>query len=75
MAASYNAGPHNVARWLDRRTGEPMDLFVERIPFRETRQYVKRVAANQRLYQRLYADKVTEPALDALPVQSAGVDY
>ncbi len=43
--AAYNAGPHRVSRWLpDSKTGMlPADLWIELIPFRETRRYVKRV--------------------------------
>src|SRR5690606_35959141 len=42
-AAAYNAGPQAVGRWL--RAGEtlPLDLFVARIPYSETRNYVYRV--------------------------------
>jgi soluble lytic murein transglycosylase len=52
---SYNAGPH---RWLAWRefpelaAGE--DLFVERIPFRETREYVRAVTELIAIYDRLY---------------------
>lgn len=53
--ASYNGGPFNVSAWLE-GTGPhlPMDAFVEHIPFRETRDYVKRVTANYDTYVRLY---------------------
>jgi soluble lytic murein transglycosylase len=42
--ASYNGGPHNVRRWI-RNYGEhvPLDAFLERIPFSETKRYVRRV--------------------------------
>lgn len=52
---SYNAGPH---RWLSWRAlpelvaGE--DQFVERIPFRETREYVRAVTELISIYDRLY---------------------
>lgn len=40
--AAYNAGPHRVSSWLpDRQL--PADVWVELIPFKETRQYVERV--------------------------------
>jgi len=42
-AASYNAGPGAVARWLADRGHLEMDEFVEEIPIEETRNYVKRV--------------------------------
>ena len=42
--ASYNGGPHNVRRWI-REYGAhvPLDAFLERIPFSETKRYVRRV--------------------------------
>ena len=42
-AASYNAGPGAVSRWLGDRGHLEMDEFVEEIPIEETRNYVKRV--------------------------------
>ncbi|NOZ11373.1 MAG: transglycosylase SLT domain-containing protein [Gammaproteobacteria bacterium] len=56
--AAYNAGPHRVRRWLPKHTLDA-DLWVESIPFDETRRYVKNVLGfatiyNQRLdYPRL----------------------
>ncbi len=45
-AAAYNAGPHNVKKWLpkDERI-LPADLWVETVPFNETRNYVQAVLA------------------------------
>lgn len=41
----YNGGPHNVASWLGSwPKGLDTDLFVELIPFPETRDYVERVS-------------------------------
>jgi soluble lytic murein transglycosylase len=51
--AAYNAGPIAVAKWLERRAGSGTDEFVEDIPYRETRHYVKRVIGNLENYQRL----------------------
>ncbi|WP_083481511.1 transglycosylase SLT domain-containing protein [Agarivorans gilvus] len=50
-AAAYNAGPHRVNRWLDERGDVPADVWVESIPFRETRHYVQSVLAYQLVYQ------------------------
>jgi soluble lytic murein transglycosylase len=42
--ASYNGGPHNVRRWIDEFGDHlPLDAFLERIPFTETKRYVRRV--------------------------------
>ena len=52
--AAYNAGPKNAAKWLARSEGWEGDEFVERISFRETREYVKAVLRNYRAYRQLY---------------------
>ena len=44
--ASYNAGPTAVARWPEPRQGEAIELWVERIPYPETRYYTKKVLDN-----------------------------
>lgn len=43
--AAYNAGPHRVDRWLDARGKLPLDIWIETIPFDETRNYVQNVLA------------------------------
>lgn len=57
VLAAYNGGPHNVARWVafPERAIDP-ELWIDRIPFRETRDYVKKVAAQYAIYRELYAD-------------------
>ena len=51
LAASYNGGPHNLKRWVEKLDYEddPL-LFMEMIPWRETRLYVKRVITNYWMY-------------------------
>lgn len=45
-AAAYNAGPRNVKRWLPNDDNVlPADLWVETVPFNETRKYVQAVLA------------------------------
>ena len=39
--AAYNAGPHNARQWLERFPHDDADAFIERIPFKETRLYVR----------------------------------
>jgi soluble lytic murein transglycosylase len=51
--AAYNAGPGNAARWAE-GTDDP-DVFLERIEFDETRNYIMRVMENLARYRELYA--------------------
>lgn len=52
--AAYNAGEVAVGRWLARTSIDDMDVFVESIPFAETRLYVKSVTRNRFEYRRIY---------------------
>ena len=52
--ASYNAGPHRVKRWTGMDMSIDPEVFIEEIPFDETRRYVKLVLRNEMLYRRLY---------------------
>lgn len=51
VVAAYNAGAHQVQKWLSVFGDLPMDLFIERIPFKQTREYVKSVMASESLYR------------------------
>lgn len=48
--AAYNAGPTPVARWLAQRPPGDIDLWIETIPYRETRDYVARILAFATIY-------------------------
>lgn len=52
LAAAYNAGPANLLRWRHELedAADPL-LFIESIPMRETRDYVRKVLANYWIYQ------------------------
>ena len=52
---SYNAGPHMLKKWLKRfsHLNDP-DVFIESIPYPETRKYVKKVLRNYGIYRILY---------------------
>jgi len=54
VAAGFNGGPHNVARWLRDFHETRLDVFVERIPFDQTRNYVRRVVTSYARYLYLY---------------------
>jgi soluble lytic murein transglycosylase len=52
-AAAYNAGPGRARRWCDAKPLEGA-IYVETIPFAETRQYVKKVMANTVYYAAIF---------------------
>ena len=52
--AAYNAGGSRVERWREKRGAEDPEVFTERIPFVETRDYVRIVLRNRELYRALY---------------------
>lgn len=77
-AAAYNAGPSAVRRWLEGGGELPLDLWVARIPYDETRGYVRRVVGNWARYRYLHGGLDAVPsiglALPALPPASES-DY
>ncbi len=62
LLAAYNAGPAAAAGWAAQRAGLPIDEWVEDIPYRETRHYVRIVMADYALYRRLHGEP--PPPLD-----------
>ncbi|HEX9020193.1 MAG TPA: tetratricopeptide repeat protein [Nitrospirota bacterium] len=73
-AAAYNAGPEAVASWIARNGyGKDRDAFVESIPFKETRGYVKKVLRNYAEYKRIYGRSAdSAPPAPVWPADSAG---
>lgn len=55
--ASYNAGENRVAVWNAGFGGLGEELFVELIPYTETRDYVRRITTNAMVYERLYGGR------------------
>jgi soluble lytic murein transglycosylase len=49
-AAGYNAGENRILQWVREKGNMPTDEFVERIPYEETRGYVKRVVGTGHTY-------------------------
>jgi soluble lytic murein transglycosylase len=56
--SAYNAGPHRVDVWQHFPEYDDEELFTERIPYRETRDYVKILTRNIAIYRGLYGDDV-----------------
>jgi len=63
--SAYNAGPHRVLKWLPEKRLEA-DLWVEMIPFKETRRYTQRVLAYSVIYDKRLGNKVT-PLKERMP--------
>ncbi|MYK27699.1 MAG: lytic transglycosylase domain-containing protein [Gammaproteobacteria bacterium] len=56
-AAAYNAGEHRVDRWMRERAGVALDVWIDAIPFRETRNYVHNVLAFNQIYAARFGDE------------------
>ena len=54
VAASYNGGEDNAARWLNRTKPKDPGIFTAEIGFAETKNYVFKVMTNYRMYKALY---------------------
>jgi soluble lytic murein transglycosylase len=52
--AAYNAGPTRVREWWGARKSDDMEVWVEQIPYNETRNFVRRVMVGWEEYRRLY---------------------
>ncbi len=65
LAVAYNAGPGNLRKWLRKAEydGDPL-LFVESIPWRESRLFVERVVTNFWIYRERLGQN--SPSLDAV---------
>ncbi len=59
--AAYNAGPGRIQQWRQRPVYRDRDVFMEHIPFQETRHYVKVVQQYARIYTALYGCGSFEP--------------
>lgn len=65
-AAAYNGGPHRVKAWVKRLGNVDYDVFIEHIPFAETRTYVKRVLTFRSAYDKIYQKKLSSDELSYL---------
>jgi len=50
VSSAYNAGPNAVKRWLDTRPLSETTIWVETLPYFETRDYIPRVLAFTTIY-------------------------
>jgi len=59
VAASYNGGEDNVARWVKRAKQKDPGVFTSEVGFDETKTYVQKVMNNYRVYKQLYNADLT----------------
>ncbi len=69
--AAYNAGPHRVDQWLPADGTIDARIWIENIPFNETREYVKRVLAAQAIFHWRMTGKIRRLSDELLLVQAA----
>lgn len=60
IAASYNGGEDNAARWLSRSRPKEPAIFVSEVGFAETKAYVAKVMNNYRVYRDLYDESLVK---------------
>lgn len=66
LLAAYNAGAAPLLRWKESIGENDPLLFIESIPFVETRHYVKNVLSNYWIYEGILDDKATPKSLERL---------
>ena len=54
VLAAYNAGESRVTKWMQKTGASDPEIFTERIPFVETRDYVRSIVRNRAFYSLLY---------------------
>lgn len=74
VVAAYNAGEQAVLTWVNRYPTEDALLFIDLIPYRETRDYVGYVMANYYWYRRLYEDNADQPLVSLTSTTLARVE-
>ena len=57
---AYNAGPGNIDKWLNNSliTSSEIDVFVENIPYLETKNYIKKILSSYWVYINIYSTKI-----------------
>ncbi len=64
--AAYNAGPSRAKKWYadySKKNTSPA-MFIESIPFKETREYVQTVIISSAIYEELFADIMLEKGIE-----------
>ena len=76
QVAAYNAGPGATDKWVTGFGGVALDEFIERIPYKETRRYTRRVIETYSIYRRLRGlPPPSLPQIIAKTTPSGGVGF
>ena len=75
--AAYNAGPHRVDRWMPEQGSIDARIWIENIPFDETRKYVRRVLLAETIFHWRMTGRLQRlsdglPRVEALPASTSG---
>ncbi len=73
--AAYNAGPGRAKRWAANNACTPSDLWVEMIPFKETRKYVQRVLFYSSVFSARLENKHRPMGVTLAPYESCQFNY
>ncbi len=72
--AAYNAGPHRARAWQPKYLPVSGDIWVETIPFNETRDYVKNILTYQAIYRHHLGEQVKlSSAIQLIPPKKSQV--
>ncbi|MGD8998810.1 MAG: transglycosylase SLT domain-containing protein [Granulosicoccaceae bacterium] len=64
--AAYNAGSYRVRSWLPEIAAVPADVWIETVPFNETRKYVKKIMATTAIFEK-HLDQPVTPLQRRMP--------
>ena len=64
--SAYNAGPTVTKRWLEKYSIQDLFYFIEKVPYKETRNYIKLILRNYFYYKRWYTSNPEYQHLDSI---------
>ncbi|MGH8167801.1 MAG: transglycosylase SLT domain-containing protein, partial [Woeseiaceae bacterium] len=71
--AAYNAGPHRVEKWLPQEKGLDARIWIENIPYNETRTYVRRVLFTDAVFHWRLTGQTRRLSADLASIDPPGV--
>lgn len=58
VSGAYNSGPDPVERWIEKYGVKDIDEFIEDIPYKETRNHIKKVMDSYQIYREIYGEEI-----------------